>query len=341
MSLISPQDRPASRVQPAMAAADAPAPEHAIIEWLLHDDQVMRECFSHAVAILKTALGTAYGAVMLLDAEHQHYRAEAGVTIDTIPRERSLADHVVRQQDVFVVEDTHLDPRFADCQLVSGEPFVRFYAAIALRAPGGCLVGALCAMDPEPGQLREGQRGVLRHLRAMIENDLNLRTATAIDPLTQLFNRRFMIESIHRKWQQATEHETLVAVMVDIDYFKQYNDTYGHPAGDDCLRHVAAVIQAVADEYQMIAGRLGGEEFGLLLVGTPVPMAKVALETLRKRIQALAIEHKRSSFGRVTVSIGAALANATGAPREGFSVADQALYQAKAQGRNQVVFGQA
>lgn len=337
MSLISSLDRPASRVQTAPAAP--PEPEHAIIEWLLHDDQVMRECFRHAVAILKTVLGTAYSAVILLDAEHQHYRAEAGVVLDSIPRGRSLADHVVRQQDVFVVEDAREDARYAECQLVSGAPFVRFYAAIPLRAPGGELVGALCAMDPQPGELDEPRREVFRHLRAMIENDLTLRTATAIDPLTQLFNRRFMLESIQRKWQEAPAGQPLAAVMVDIDYFKQYNDTYGHPAGDDCLRQVAAVIQAVADAHHMIAGRLGGEEFGLLASSAQPDALREALEALRKGIQQLGIEHRRSSFGHVTVSIGAAFATPASVPRDSFTVADQALYQAKAQGRNQVVIG--
>ncbi|MGC1331018.1 diguanylate cyclase [Pseudomonas sp.] len=335
MSVTSSLDRPGSRVQNAVA----PEPEHAIVEWLLHDDQVMRECFRHAVAILKTALGTAYSAVILLDAEHQHYRAEAGVVMAHIPRERSLADHVVRQPDVFMVEDARQDPRFVDCQLVSGAPFVRLYAGIALRAPGGGLIGALCAMDPRPGHLQPEQLDVLRHLRAMIENDLALRTATAIDPLTQLFNRRFMLESVQRKWQETPAGQGIAAVMIDIDYFKQYNDTYGHPAGDDCLRQVAAVIQAVADQYHLVAGRLGGEEFGLLVAGHQQPQLREALEALRHGIWALNIEHRRSSFYRVTVSIGAAQVTNASSPREGFSIADQALYQAKAQGRNQVVIG--
>ncbi len=336
MSLITSLDRPASRVQ---SSADNAEPEHAIIEWLLHDDQVMRECFRHAVAILKTALGTAYSAVILLDAEHQHYRAEAGVILDIIPRSRSLADYVVRQQDVFLVEDARQHARYAQCQLVSAAPFIRFYAAIPLRAPGGEVVGVLCAMDPQPATLGEPQREVLVHLQAMIENDLALRTATAIDPLTQLFNRRFMLESIQRKWQEAPVGQTLVAVMVDIDYFKQYNDTYGHPAGDDCLRQVAAVIQAVADQHHLIAGRLGGEEFGLLASGMPAKVVHQALEALRRGIQDLGIEHRRSSFGRVTVSIGAAVVGPGVSSRDSFSTADQALYQAKAQGRNQVVMG--
>lgn len=336
MSLHPPLDRPASRVQPQAAAS---VPEHAIIEWLLHDDQVMRECFSHAVAILKIALGTTYSTVILLEAEHQHYLAEIGLELRTIPRERSLVDHVVRQQDVFVVEDARLDPRFAHCLLVSGEPYVRFYAAIPFRAPGGGVVGALCVMDLQAATLDEPQRELMRHLRAMIENDLSLRTATAIDPLTQLFNRRFMLESIYRKWHEAPDGQTLVAVMIDIDYFKQFNDTYGHPAGDECLRQVAAAIQAAADQHHMIAGRLGGEEFGLLASGQPLDVVRDALDALRKSIQGLDIEHRRSSFGRVTVSIGAAQATPGSAPRESFSVADQALYQAKAQGRNQVVIG--
>jgi diguanylate cyclase (GGDEF)-like protein len=308
-----------------------------IVEWLLHDDQVMRECFQHATGILKTVTGAQITAVLLLDAEHQHYRAEAGLSVHPIPRRQSLSHYAVQSEALFVVEDATADARFAQCVLVRAAPFVRFYAAIPLRAPDGQLVGALCAMDSAPRTLTDPGRDVFEHLRAIIENDLKLRCATATDPVTRLFNRRFMLESIRRKWREAAPEESITAVMVDIDWFKQFNDTYGHPAGDVCLQRVAAVLQAFADEHHGIAGRMGGEEFGLLLSGLPEHAIPPILEQLRCSVAALAIAHRHSHAGVVTVSVGAALALGSSSSQAAFATADMALYRAKHAGRNAVV----
>jgi diguanylate cyclase (GGDEF)-like protein len=346
LSHTIPRDRLASRIQaPASAGEQGTAPpasaEHGIVEWLLHDDQIMHECFAHAVAILRMTSGLGFAAVTLLDSKQQHYLAEAGFSLPAIPREQSICAHVVRQDEVLVVEDTLLDSRFSQCMIVQGEPHVRFYAGISIRAPGGARVGALCVMSAQPATLTVAQGEIMQHLRAMIDNDLALRSAAAVDPLTQLFNRRFMLESVQRRWQATAEGGLIGAVMVDIDHFKLYNDTYGHLAGDDCLRQVAGVIQAVADEHRLIAGRLGGEEFGLLLCDASEQRLGTALEALRAGVAELQIAHRRSSHGYVTVSIGALLkrhlGNAEPSPREGFALADEALYQAKDTGRNKVV----
>ncbi|KXU87442.1 diguanylate cyclase [Paraburkholderia monticola] len=318
-----------------------PEVESSVIEWLLHDDQVMRECFTHAAEILKSVTGAAITAIVLLDEEHQHYRAEVGMAMPLVTRARSLADYAVRDADLFVIEDAHNDSRFGECMLVKRHPFVRFYAAIALRAPNGEIVGALCAMDPAPGRLDAGQRGVFYHLRAMIENDLKMRTATAIDPLTQLYNRRFLLETIARRWKEARDGDVMGSVVVDVDWFKQYNDTYGHQAGDHCLRLVASVMQtAAADSERIVVGRMGGEEFGLLVLEAQASTLEDTLETLRQGVADLAIEHRASPLGVVTVSVGASLTRISElsrpAHRDGFLSADRALYRSKHNGRNRV-----
>ncbi|MFM0053324.1 GGDEF domain-containing protein [Caballeronia grimmiae] len=333
--------RPETRVASRLIEDAPQGSELSAIEWLLHDDQVMRECFRHAAEILKCVTGASVTAITLLDKDLQHYRAEAGLIMSPIPRQRSLCDHAVRADRLFVVEDARSDIELRECALVRGAPFVRFYAAIPIRAPGGEVVGALCAMDPAPRRLNRGARDAFAHLRAMIENDLRLRTAAAIDPLTGLFNRRFMLESIRRQWQDAETGERIAAVVIDVDWFKQYNDTYGHPAGDDCLRKVSSVLQIVADEHQMIAGRIGGEEFGLLGATTNPGPLETALERLRAGVEGLSIEHSKSCFGFVTVSVGAATTRkgerAYIDHHELFAAADRALYRAKNDGRNRVV----
>ncbi|MEX3809551.1 diguanylate cyclase [Paraburkholderia sp. BR13439] len=340
MQLAHSIDRLASRLPVDSTAGGEPEVESSVIEWLLHDDQVMRECFTHAAEILKSVTGAAITAIVLLDEEYQHYRAEVGMAMPLVTRARSLADYAVRDADLFVIEDAHNDSRFGECMLVKRHPFVRFYAAIALRAPNGEIVGALCAMDPAPGRLDAGQRGVFYHLRAMIENDLKMRTATAIDPLTQLYNRRFLLETIARRWKEAREGDMMGSVVVDVDWFKQYNDTYGHQAGDHCLRLVASVMQAAADSEHFVVGRMGGEEFGLLMLEAQKSKLEDTLETLRQGVADLAIEHRASPLGVVTVSVGASLTRISDlsrpAHRDGFASADRALYRSKHNGRNRV-----
>jgi diguanylate cyclase (GGDEF)-like protein len=196
-------------------------------------------------------------------------------------------------------------------------------------------------MDPAPRTLTDSHRAVFQHLRAIVENDLKLRCATATDPVTRLFNRRFMLESIRRKWQDAQPGDWLAAIMIDIDWFKPFNDTYGHPAGDACLQKVAAVLQAIADEHKEIAGRMGGEEFGMLLSGRPRHEVQPILDRLRHGIMKLSIAHRHSESGIVTVSIGAALTQRavphSASSQAVFAAADLALYQAKHAGRNAVV----
>ncbi|MGF6411246.1 diguanylate cyclase [Paraburkholderia sp. MM5482-R1] len=119
-----------------------------------------------------------------------------------------------------------------------------------------------------------------------------------------------------------------------------YNDTYGHQAGDHCLSLVASVMQAAADSERIVVGRMGGEEFGMLVLEAQPSMLEDTLETLRQRVADLAIEHRASPLGVVTVSIGASLTRISDlsrpAHRDGFASADRALYRSKHQGRNRV-----
>lgn len=342
MSALSVDSRLSARqgTPPSPTLADADGATASVVDWLLHDDVVMRECFNHAVAILKVVTGAEYAAVTLLDTHHQHYLSEVGFNAPPAPRALSICEHAVAGNDVFVIEDASGDARFAGCHLVAAPWHVRFYAAIPLRAPNGEVVGALCSMGPHAQALDASQRAVFLHLRQMIENDLRLRIATAIDPLTQVFSRRFFVESIRQKWAEAPLGHTVGVGVVDVDWFKQYNDTYGHPAGDDCLRKVAAVLQGICDGERVIAGRVGGEEFGIFMnAATREELAALA-EHVRAQVEALQCEHRASPRHVVTMSIGGAIAckrNETGVShRDVFIEADRALYESKRGGRNRV-----
>ncbi|EXJ15825.1 diguanylate cyclase [Imhoffiella purpurea] len=160
------------------------------------------------------------------------------------------------------------------------------------------------------------------------------------DSLTQLFNRRYLDQALAREWGRARRHgEPLAALMIDVDFFKQYNDCYGHPMGDRCLQAVATLLSEHARRSADIVARYGGEEF-FVIVQDDAAQALELAEQLRTAVAALAIEHRDSTVAEhVTVSIGVAtlVPDSTHQPADLLGQADAALYQAKEQGRNRVV----
>lgn len=171
------------------------------------------------------------------------------------------------------------------------------------------------------------------------------KTATT-DSLTSLFNRRHFDSVIVKELQRATrQHTSISLLIIDIDFFKQFNDLYGHTAGDDCIKKVASCIKGVFKRSGDLPARYGGEEFAIILPGCDGLELIERAETLRQEIMDLRIPHSGSSVEEfLTVSTGAITYKprsndvAGPKPKELFSEADKALYRAKAKGRNQVVF---
>ncbi|AGE22739.1 GGDEF domain-containing protein [Anoxybacillus geothermalis] len=156
--------------------------------------------------------------------------------------------------------------------------------------------------------------------------------------MTGIANRRSFDERLASEWERTKRQKAPFAVMmVDIDAFKRFNDTYGHQCGDDCLRKVALSLEQTAKQYGGTAARYGGEEFAVILPHTSPSEAAAAAEAVRANVERLAIPHDSSPAACVvTVSVGAAVA--VPQPNEGaeslLSLADQALYRAKQNGRN-------
>jgi diguanylate cyclase (GGDEF)-like protein len=169
-----------------------------------------------------------------------------------------------------------------------------------------------------------------------------LRHVSIQDSLTGIANRRHFDDSLKQEWRRALRaRRPLALILFDIDYFKQYNDVYGHQAGDECLRAVAGNLARHARRPGDWVARFGGEEFAVVLSETDARGAVHLAEQMRAAIDALAIPHSGSAVGR-TVSISAGVASmvpesASGEPDELVQWADAALYDAKRQGRNRVV----
>lgn len=162
---------------------------------------------------------------------------------------------------------------------------------------------------------------------------------SALDPLTGIPNRRKFEEVLHHEWRRCVRSMSpLALLMIDIDHFKDYNDRYGHIAGDECLRSVAAALRERLRRATDLFARYGGEEFVAVLPDTDAPRAMVHAEKLRARLEQIRIPHEGSREDCVTVSIGVSAWNRTpiDSPESLVSRADDALYRAKAGGRNRV-----
>lgn len=162
-----------------------------------------------------------------------------------------------------------------------------------------------------------------------------------LDGLTQLANRRRFDEYFHQEWQrQKRENQPISLILCDVDYFKLYNDCYGHPAGDECLKKVAIALRQSARRPADLVTRYGGEEFAVILPNTPIRGAMQVGESICTAIHQLNIEHQRSPIvKRITLSLGIAcrIPTAEITPTQLLEAADTALYQAKQQGRDRMM----
>ncbi len=168
----------------------------------------------------------------------------------------------------------------------------------------------------------------------------HLEELASLDGLTGLANRRGFDRELGLEWQRAAEQgQPLALMMIDIDYFKLFNDRYGHVQGDACLRAVGETLSLVTLEEAVLVARYGGEEFALLLPGLGIERASALADEGRRAIEDLLIPHAEAACGLVTISIGveSIVPNAEQPPAELVEAADRALYAAKRSGRNQVV----
>lgn len=161
-----------------------------------------------------------------------------------------------------------------------------------------------------------------------------------LDGLTQLANRRRFDEYLAIEWRRlAREGLPLSLILCDVDFFKRYNDSYGHQAGDQCLCAIAKVLRQTIKRPADLVARYGGEEFAIILPNTPLAGACQVAETIQQRVFTLGIPHAGSEVAPyITVSFGVTsiIPVLTLSPNQLVAVADQALYRAKSQGRNQV-----
>ena len=254
----------------------------------------------------------------------------------------------LRRGRAHTIGDGSTSPRCAHMQsAVSG-----FTVCIPMVAQGET-VGVLHLEEPP---LQPGEEAIATGLlaeRVRLANTIaeqvslslaNLRLREALrnqsirDPLTGLFNRRYLDDSLQREMRRATRKgRPLAILMLDLDHFKRFNDTFGHEAGDTLLRHLGSFLQSYirADD---LAFRYGGEEFVVILPEAKLDSARLRAEQLVRDFRRLDVQYRGSTLGPLTVSVGLAAFPDHGTTAEAvLRAADQALYRAKAEGRDRVV----
>jgi len=164
----------------------------------------------------------------------------------------------------------------------------------------------------------------------------NLYESATRDPLTDIYNKKYFLENLDREFRQYKRHEIpLSLIMFDLDHFKNINDTYGHPSGDEILKAVSKVV-GTAIRKETVFARYGGEEFAIILTSTTMDQATILAERLRELVENCIVEHNNNKLS-VTISLGVAfLTKDLSTSAQLIEYADQALYDAKSAGRNRV-----
>jgi diguanylate cyclase (GGDEF)-like protein len=298
-------------------------------------DTTTEEPFEKIVTLVRAVLAVPIATVTLVDRDRQWFKAKRGLDGHETPRAISICTHTIKQREPLIIEDAHLDPRFAASPLVVGPPHIRSYAGIPLRTPEGYNVGSLCAMDTRPRRFSPADIAILSNFANIVCDELELRLIAQVDHLTGALTRRGFVEQVEREIARSRRYgRPSTLVMLDVDHFKGVNDTYGHATGDQVLHQIAKIAAATLRPTDVF-GRLGGEEFGVLLPETEGEEALFVTERLRKAIAAHATSLTSGGTLHVTASFGVApLTQVFTSFPAWLESADTMLYAAKTGGRN-------
>ncbi len=292
--------------------------------------------FEKIVDLVRQVLGVSMSAVSLVDHDRQWFKARRGLPSTQTARDISFCTHTIASSAPFIVTDAMQDARFSSSPLVSSDPFIRSYVGIPLTMPDGYNVGSLCAMDPRPREFSATEIEILESFAAIVVSELQLREIASTDALTGALSRRAWMDRARSELSRSHRHGRPMSIaMLDLDHFKSINDRFGHPEGDRVIRSLAQVCRTELRGSDLF-GRLGGEEFGILLPDTSGPEALTLLERVRAAFADVRIHHEPQPI-HATVSIGVACQEASALDLEAFiDAADRALYQAKFSGRNTI-----
>jgi diguanylate cyclase (GGDEF)-like protein len=318
----------------AATLADEAGRQSALHRYDLPEDGQDRP-FARITALVRTVLGVPMCAITFIEADRQLLRARQGMTLGETSRDDAFCDHTIRSFDPMVIPDAMLDQRFAEHRLVLNGT-VRAYAGVPLTTSDGYNLGALCVIDDQARQFLPADVELLQRFAALVMSELEWRKIAHEDALTGTMTRRAFMEECRRAIAHHARYERRAALIVfDIDHFKSINDTFGHPAGDDVLRAVAAACSAALRPSDSF-GRIGGEEFAVLLPETDRAAALACAERLRAAVAGVSVDACRDR--PITASFGVcSLRQEMRSEEQWVAEADAALYMAKRGGRNRCI----
>lgn len=242
---------------------------------------------------------------------------------------------------VAVAVTVHGHGAFRDPALPVNESLLLLQSFVATVATTALmLLGVIAQRDAAERDLAVAVESLEARVRLrtheLAASNVQLRRLAGYDPLTGVANRRQFDEALVTEWRRCGEAgRPLAVILMDIDQFKLFNDTLGHPAGDDCLRRVAEALAGGLQRHGELLARYGGEEFVALLPGVTLDDAVTAAERLAERVRAANVPHPTATTGVVTCSLGVAAAVPQGPDAGGLlAAADVAMYAAKRDGRN-------
>jgi diguanylate cyclase (GGDEF)-like protein/PAS domain S-box-containing protein len=312
---------------------------------IIQSSQTADEAYRVIGEILPAVLGAPSGTLSITSASRNVVESVASWGASISPESSFPPDQcwALRRGKVHVVEDATSPLRCGHVAQVG----VVSHICVPLAAQGEtlgvlCLAGAGAGREAPTGEALGRQAMVVGERLSLALGNLKLREIlrwqSIRDPLTGLFNRRYMEESLERDLRRAARSgERVSFLMIDIDHFKRFNDTFGHQAGDTLLRSLGDLLQAQT-RHEDVACRYGGEEFALILVGADAVSAAHRAEHLRERAAQLVVPYGDRILGRITLSVGLAEFPEHGSTAHDLvRAADRALYEAKAQGRDRLV----
>lgn len=296
--------------------------------------------------------------INFIDRDRQWFKSVKGLDARETPLDVSICAHAILQSDLFIIPDTTKDRRFSSNPLVTQEPNLRFYAGALLKDRDELPLGTLCVLDHQPRELDERQLSALQALAnqvmALLELKRSLREkqslierledaqeelahSAATDHLTGLLNRRTFENRLTREFAFIERGGPEAALLlIDLDYFKEINDQFGHLAGDQALVGFANLCREVFRQTDLVA-RWGGEEFVVLMPRTNPKDAHAAVERLRRRLANTSLLDKEIPQTAITFSTGLCALTSQSDLEEVMDSVDRLLYQAKEEGRDRVV----